>query len=687
MHAKREMQDNAEVVRSPPKNTPQGQDGTYVKCPFCPSRVLRIDDHLKHNCRNRRMFPCGVDEITTDLKGHRANIMHNDNSDVAETDESDEEEDSDLSDIDIAVTDESEHSISSDLTEMLSSFNSWLKSIAGSCMKDKTAELYTSAIRVMLLALGGTVLSITKISSIADNNGYLEELRSKVKSTTIRAHLCALKKFFTFLLKHPRYGFCKELCEEGIEDVDTWIKGTRRLVLGERHAFRQKEEAIVNQLADILPRYRSFEARQSAITLLDRMNKNTILTRGDFRSIQRYLIIELLLINGQRSGVIRNATCDEFLATTGNTSEGYIMKVTDHKTYAKYGPANLFMEVPLYRHMQIWHTAKGVFFDNLNSPMPCNVFCTDKGKKLPSGYTASELTQAFTAEGHNIIVEGETETVTPTRMRKAHHLLRRAQGSSEINHQEFCAHLTHTPATAEACYDSVNKLHRARTVSRELQANLERHATETITTEQANSQEHSSHGETNDVTPIVFHDPPSDEQLLPLDFSGGHSPAHDTIIAQASVAVNAPEHSSHGETNDGTPIVFHEPSSDKQLLPLEPDFSGGHSPEHDTIIEQARVQERPAEERPLHTESQSQAIPGHFLKKKASEKKHGRRAGFTKQHEQVLFREFPDFMKTGRGSIRDVEDTIVRYNDVKELFAGFTPKQIMDKLRQLRKSL
>ena len=755
IQATKEMQNSAEIIRSPPRNTPKGQHGIYVKCPFCPSRVLRIEDHLKQNCRNRRMLPCSVEEIIGDLEGQSVKTLHDDSIEGTGTYDSDDDPDSKVSDIDFTVTDESAptHALSTALIDMLASFSSWLTSIAGSCMKDKTAELYTGAIRSMLLAHGGTVLSITRISSMADKNGYLEELRKKVKAATIRAHLCALKKFFTFLLQHRRYGFCKGFCEDGIQDVVAWLKGTRRLVLEERHAFREKEETIVGQIADLLPQYRSFKARESSINLLETMDTNAILTREEFCSIQRYLIIELILINGQRSGVIRNATHDEFLSTTGNETEGYIMKVTDHKTYAKYGPANLFIEVQLYRHMKIWYSAKGRFFSHLKLHMPDNVFCTDKGKKLSSGYTASELTQAFSTEGHSIIVEGEAESVTPTRVRKAHHLLRRAQGSSEISHQEFCAHLTHTPATAEACYDSVNKLHRARTVSRELQANMECRWAETTKTKQAtrrpvsetitridqalntrdfdltvNNQECPTNEDedTNYVTPIVSREPHLNEQLLPLEPDLSTDVEQETLDDKTIPDDNSNGHNENVScTNSTLPITSPDPSQrNVTLTQLSPDirqpklesatqlktnedpifeditlpivvheaFPSGHilTPEEDTIVELPAIQEGPRNptDNIISKANVACTSTNTIVKETPSGKNtHGRRAGFTEQHEQVLIREFPDFLKTGRGNIREIKDTILRYDDLKELFAGFTAKQITDKLRSLRKNL
>ena len=151
----------------------------------------------------------------------------------------------------------------------------------------------------------------------------------------------------------------------------------------QRHAHREKEEEVVVQVAEMMQAYRTTSHHKEALEIIGYLAGEGVPTPSSLSKVQLYLIIKLLLANGQRTGAIINAKDFEYKKVKQGDTDHHSFKDSDHKTKSTYGSANLVLDGILKRHLDIFVRAKAQYHKQAGIKSPF-LFCGGTGSQLKS---------------------------------------------------------------------------------------------------------------------------------------------------------------------------------------------------------------------------------------------------------------------------------------------------------------
>ena len=136
------------------------------------------------------------------------------------------------------------------------------------------------------------------------------------------------------------------------EQCGAWMRSLNKDYRKSKGSKSASQEGYINP-SDLQAYMQSHRARQAAL-LLSGGGREEV-TMGTHTSARNYLLFCLAMANCQRTGCLTNLTLDEFADGKTNTQRGnHIVRVANHKTAGKYGPATLVVSEELYMQMEAY---------------------------------------------------------------------------------------------------------------------------------------------------------------------------------------------------------------------------------------------------------------------------------------------------------------------------------------------
>jgi hypothetical protein len=336
----------------------------YYTCPFCPSRCLRLDKHLRESCPKKASLPDLPGVIAKQVRNGTyvknaviprdtyvenavvpVRLVPNVGADDS-IDEDDRQSDYYLNDTDDSDFSsdrggdlQAEHGtemgtkepiIDDQIRAYLEEFWSWLGAISGGLHSPATARDYSLYVTRMLGSQGPTTDSILRVRQLAVPGGYLDQQLQLRAPTTVRAYVAALRSFFEFLREEHSDKFSTEFCMNAESLFGRWSSGLQRKIAKRRHERQELDALLMPQVAKIMSLYPDMNHRREAITALEAMQSSQCApSRDDYFLVQNYLVISLLIANACRSGSIVHAKITEWKPkpASGGQHTGYTIRV------------------------------------------------------------------------------------------------------------------------------------------------------------------------------------------------------------------------------------------------------------------------------------------------------------------------------------------------------------------------
>ena len=173
--------------------------GTLLKCPRCTSRVKRLDTH---QARQHQMDRADIKCLVRIAKGKPIPESEEDASesdhDIQPLKESDEESLSEEAEMEkegdsVALS-------SASVDKDVKTFKRWLLSTDGGKHSEKTADMYASYMKFILVTeFDGNPQNLHTFEKMARPDGLIDRLRKDKSATTVNTYLFAFSKIFEIL--------------------------------------------------------------------------------------------------------------------------------------------------------------------------------------------------------------------------------------------------------------------------------------------------------------------------------------------------------------------------------------------------------------------------------------------------------------------------------------------------------
>ena len=279
---------------------------------------------------------------------------------------------------------ESEWSLPPSSQATIQSYKTWLTSFDGGRRTVATANQSVQQLTSILESVHATVDDFVEKKDLLRDSWLMKKMDMSKPGTTY-SYLCSLKNFSVFMQRNGlgetdiyKFSRFEQTCSTWLKSLKTDIRKRRQEVLS-----RDSEDQITPAM---ISKFENSSVALKAIALFDQasdaQNVNMSLSKTDYQLVRNYLILECLVNNGQRSGVISNVTLRDFRrASKTLDKDGVLMYVTvrvsNHKTSQK-GPARLVLNRGLWWRFR-------VFIDKFRRPCSSEeLFTTYDGLPLKS---------------------------------------------------------------------------------------------------------------------------------------------------------------------------------------------------------------------------------------------------------------------------------------------------------------
>lgn len=478
----------------------QAPKGTYVACPNCPS-VLKKECLQKHLIRNCKGGKLAAAEATRLAKLVREGALNEDDDDDDDDDHEDEVNDEDLEEShdeyehvgdeneedEDQVDDSQRHELTRESEEVVESFHRWLTSIDGGTKAERTADQYRDCINTITATeMKGDVRNINAYDLFSQPDHFFEEFRKNHSASTVTNYMHALVAFMNFAKLNQRVMGAyldREECTVAVLKIGNWIASMRKPKALQRQAARDRDERVVPESADLIRKYKHSEHFKQAVAIFDCLQMSgDVADPEEYLHLRNYIMIRLLVANGQRTGGVVNLTYKEYVEMHPVDGD-YVAKVHQHKTDYIFGPVRLAMDDTMKRHLDIYVSIRdrylrnrvGMAKDEARTPtLP--LFLNKDGNEMHSNSLARVIDKVLRDLGKELGWDLQKESnLTPTVLRKASYLLGDGEkGMSQQDLEEHAKHASHSVTTARTIYDSRNRDKIAVKVSRRMMAAIDK---------------------------------------------------------------------------------------------------------------------------------------------------------------------------------------------------------------------
>ena len=224
---------------------------------------------------------------------------------------------------------------------------------------------------------------------------------------------------------------------------ENWSRQQRQLnnMPGDNHLKQYMQSTISNEL----------------LSKLTHMKNTCTLKSKELGLVNGVIFIELSVDNANRAGEIRHLTSKEFKEGTLQRDGSILLKVKNHKTYYKHGPA--FLTIAQELLPVIWNYYKLVRPAIATPLSPINFFLKINGTKLNTSSMRFYMQSVWDKIGL-------TSQVGPTLLRKA--AVTKVHKSHPHKQKALAAKMNHSVTTAARYYCLQDKENNARDISSNL---------------------------------------------------------------------------------------------------------------------------------------------------------------------------------------------------------------------------
>jgi len=317
--------------------------------------------------------------------------------------------------------------------DYLRRFGAWMQITDGGNVSVKTAETYVNAIKKVLAHVGG-IDSFTERFSTIGNSNFLNQ--AAFKPGTIKSWIYALKKFVFFLKRNGLCGINALVHAEMQEDCKIWLRATLRRCRENHVRIMEHDAAVIPELKTSL----TSKLQGRFADVMEEYLRLPALSNDQFSNVRDFLSLTILAENGQRIGIILNATVAEWTHRQEMADGTFTFRVAQHKSSRSHGAACLSVtgdtESSMSRYIEHRNDLlkekrdKGLLFPNLN------------GNKQQAG--------AANARFRKLV---DSDSLTSTRIRKLTVTDAREEQIPLLEQHILARTMTHTPIVAQRHYD------------------------------------------------------------------------------------------------------------------------------------------------------------------------------------------------------------------------------------------
>ena len=176
------------------------------------------------------------------------------------------------------------------------------------------------------------------------------------------------------------------------DQVKLWARSYRKLTQDRFWEKRMEDMSNMKKPQDVKKFYTSEVARNAAKILGEFQNagEDEILSQTEYTAVRDYLMTEICIDNGSRSGPTVNMTLEEFNNAT-KEEDCHVVRVKKHETFTTHGPANIVLSSSLYGYMLIFISKFRNQLVDADTSEKSAVFLSWRGTALDSSAVGAQI--------------------------------------------------------------------------------------------------------------------------------------------------------------------------------------------------------------------------------------------------------------------------------------------------------
>jgi site-specific recombinase XerD len=299
-------------------------------------------------------------------------------------------------------------------------FASWLASADGGLKDNKCAKQHACQIKTIITAVdsdetGSAVLLEKKTIQDRFLGCYVDQ--KNLAPGTIKSYLTSLRHWYSFLLQKNAATQTQEMKQHihTLHDcIGHWLSSYRK------ECSKRLLTKMDNDMHKLITpkQIKMFEKSLpalDAVKLLGEMcnaERKLFLSQHQYVLLRDFLLLQILLSNANRSGVLREVTVDQ-IKQAREVDGRIVISVQEHKTAWKYGPAKLVVTAMVMSWLRIFirHVRPQVLEGKMNEGER-HLFLSWTGEQLSSGQISKSLQTIWKRAGLG-------EDITCTLVRKS----------------------------------------------------------------------------------------------------------------------------------------------------------------------------------------------------------------------------------------------------------------------------
>ena len=286
---------------------------------------------------------------------------------------------------------------------ILSNFKNWLMGPDGGRKDDKVASQCKRQVQLVAEFINPESPSINSLmSKNVLRDDWLTNFEKLKKPGTLKSYLGTLNQFYIYVQSEcsdilPTLDVTQAELVSLSNQVKLWARSYRKSIQ-DRFWEKRVEDLSNRKTPEQIRKFETSETTRNAVKLLGEFSeKEQVLTQAEYTNVRDYLLTELCINNGSRSGALANMTLQEF--NQASQEEGcYVVRVKNHKTYTTHGPVNLVLNPTLYKYVEIFITKMRNNIPDVDLGNKTTVFLSWRGCKMDSSHVGGQIGSFWSKE-------------------------------------------------------------------------------------------------------------------------------------------------------------------------------------------------------------------------------------------------------------------------------------------------
>ena len=246
------------------------------------------------------------------------------------------------------------------------------------------------------------------------------------------------------------------------DQVKLWARSYRKLTQDRFWEKRMEDMSNMKKPQDV-KKFDTSEVARNAVKILGEFQNAgevEILSQTEYTAVRDYLMTEICIDNGSRSGSIVNMTLEEF-NNASKEEDCHVVRVKKHKTFTTHGPANIVLSSSLYGYMLIFISKFRNQLVDADTSEKSAVFLIRRGTALDSSAVGAQISSCWVK-----VFGKEAAFGGATSIRKA--VVSAVHENNESMRGDLANLMVHNKSTADRYYLLQDKGKSAARTSREV---------------------------------------------------------------------------------------------------------------------------------------------------------------------------------------------------------------------------